>query len=377
MTLRKLIDRDTAEVRLKEIFPPGAFDTVLSSRQAASAVTAMIYVGAVVNDEGDAVIENVWARPSTVMWMSEQAMARGNDAQRLVWAGTATKTEKRLVELLNEWGFDHQPWYAANSRETLRDETWPKWRSHGAVRRREGVATSSSAPRWALTASFADLFDPDLSGDDLDTAITEWRRTHLTPGELLRIQYANDLAKAEHEVAVVIPGYGVRALEPGVASAILRGVVEEWAARRLDTPVVVAISEPGAKVWVMDAAKLAAAGISINVSSVLPDAIILDAGTKPPTFWIIEAVATDGEVDEDRKADLLAWAADQYINPDDCQFLSAFASRNSAPARKRLKDLAVGTYAWFLDEPGRELAWNELPDAKQLPAVPARHSRPG
>jgi len=35
---------------------------------------------------------------------------------------------------------------------------------------------------------------------------------------------------------------------------------------------------------------MATAGISINVSSVLPDVIILDAGTRPPTFWIIEAV---------------------------------------------------------------------------------------
>ena len=87
-----------------------------------------------------------------------------------------------------------------------------------------------------------------------------------------------------------------------------------------------------------------------------------DAGAKPPTFWIIEAVASDGEINEDRKADLLEWAQDQYIDPSHCQFLSAFTSRNSREARKRLKDIAVGTYCWFLDEPERELAWNELPE---------------
>ena len=120
----------------------------------------------------------------------------------------------------------------------------------------------------------------------------------------------------------------------------------------------------------MDAAKMAAAGISINVSSVLPDAIILDAGATPPTFWIIEAVASDGEISEDRKADLLTWAEEQYIDPEQCQFVSAFSSRNSAPARRRLKDIAVGTYCWFLDEPDRELAWNELPE------MPLSHHRP-
>ena len=183
----------------------------------------------------------------------------------------------------------------------------------------------------------------------------------MSPGDLLRIRYANDLAKAEYQTSVVIPGYGVRTLEPGLASAIIKGVVEEWAPRRLGVPIVVAISEPGTKVWSLDAAKMADAGISINVSSVLPDVIILDAGPKPPTFWVIEAVASDGEINETRKANLLTWAKGQYIDPQHCEFLSAFISRNSPAARKRLKDIAVGTYCWFLDEPDRELAWSEIP----------------
>lgn len=71
-------------------------------------------------------------------------------------------------------------------------------------------------------------------------------------------------------------------------------------------------------------------------------------------------MASDGEINEVRKAKLLEWAKDQYINPADCKFLTAFTSRNSGPARKRLKDIAVGTFCWFLDEPARELAWSEL-----------------
>lgn len=367
MSLRPVVDRDLCESRLKRIFPPGPFDSVLSSRQAASAVAAMIYVGAVVSDEGEFDLENVWARPSTVMWMSNPVLAHTDEADRRAWAEAASKTERQLIAVLNRWALAHEPWYAANSRETLRDETWPKWRSHGAARRREGVATTSSLPRWALTASFADLFDPGVTSDELTAAIAAWRETHMTPGDLLRIRYSHDLARAEYEVGVLIPGYGVRALEPGVASAIIKGVVEQWAARRLAVPVVVAISEPGAKIWTMDAAKLAAVGISVNVSDLLPDVIILDAGSKPPTFWIVEAVASDGEINEDRKAALSTWVSTQSIDPERCQFLSAFASRNSAVARKRLKDLAVDTYAWFLDEPDRELAWTDLGRARSRP----------
>ncbi|WP_443046000.1 hypothetical protein [Streptomyces sp. GQFP] len=40
--------------------------------------------------------------------------------------------------------------------------------------------------------------------------------------------------------------------------------------------------------------------------------------------------------------------------------MTAFESRNSAPARKRLKDLATGTWAWFADEPHHELAWYKV-----------------
>lgn len=54
-----------------------------------------------------------------------------------------------------------------------------------AARRREGITTSSSHPRWAFDSSFADLFEPDLTGDDLAQAIAGWRETHMTPGDRL------------------------------------------------------------------------------------------------------------------------------------------------------------------------------------------------
>lgn len=343
------------------IFPPTAFDTVLSNRLAAAAAATMLYVGAVADESDQPDPENVWARPSTVMWMNEAALARTDDESRLAWASAAARNERQLRELLAGWGLDDRGWYAGNTRETLRDETWPKWRQYGAAIRRAGLATSSSAPRWALAASFAGLFRPDLDDQALSAAIDHWRDTHLTPGDRLRIQHAIAMASQQHQVQVQLPGAGFRTLEPGVASQIIKGVVEEWAPRRLTTPMVVAISEPGAKLWVMDAATLTMAGISINVSTLLPDAILCDVGTSPPTFWIVEAVATDGEINDTRKTQLQAWAADQYIDPSHCRFLSAFSSRNSAPARRRLKDIAVGTYCWFLDEPSRELAWNEIP----------------
>ncbi len=115
--------------------------------------------------------------------------------------------------------------------------------------------------------------------------------------------------------------------------------------------------------YVADAARLRALGLTIDTSSLLPDAVIVDIAAKPPTFWIVEAVASDGPVTEDRRKQLLRWAQDQRIPPGSCRFVSAFASRHAAPARRRLKDLAAGSYAWYADEPGRELAWYEIDGA--------------
>jgi hypothetical protein len=360
MTLRPVIDRDAAQERLRMIFPPAAFDPVLSNPLAAAAAAAMIYVGAVVPDEGDPIPDIMWTRPSTVITMSTDALTHPSDDERQAYSAAAARQIKDVVALLTDWGHDHHPWYATNSRETLRDETWPKWQSNAAARKRPGIPTSSSKPRWALTASFADLFDPALTGDELESAIDQWQQTHLSTGNKIKVQFASDLANAEHEVPVNLPGYGVRTLEPGVASLILKGVIEQWAALRLGSPMVLAISQPGDKIYVMDKAKMANVGITINMSQVLPDAIIVDVATDPVTFWIIEAVATDGEINEARKAKLLEWAGDQYIAADHLQFLSAFAARNADPARRRLKDIASGTYCWFLDEPDHELSWHEI-----------------
>jgi len=182
----------------------------------------------------------------------------------------------------------------------------------------------------------------------------------MDPGERVKAVSARQREQQRHAVTVTLPDGTVRTLEPGGASVILQGVIQQWAPARLGDPVVLTVSEPGDKVYLADARLLTSLGLTIDANRLLPDAVIADVATTPVRFWLIEAVHTDGVIDEARRARLLQWAADQRIRPDSCRFLSAFAGRNSPPARRRLKDLAVGTYAWYADEPARELAWYEL-----------------
>lgn len=362
--MRDLPDRAEIERRLRQIFPREAFDTTLSNPLAAAAVAAMLYVDAVQPDDAPDSEDGLrWVRPTTVLWMNDDVYARPGVEERTAWrrAALGGNARRAVEELLGVWGIARDlRWYADNTRETLRDETWPSWRRHGAVVLRAGIKTTSDKPRWALAQSFAGLFNPRLLDDALDDAITAWVEEHMNPGDRLRRATMFDRAQHQHEVEVTLPDGTIRRLEPGEASLVLKGVSEEWAPLRLIDPVVVSLSEPGAKVYVLDAAQLTQLGVTIDPTTLLPDAVVADIGVRPVRFWIIEVAASDGVIHEARREDLLAWADAQRIPRDQCAFMTAFVDRNSVPAKRRLKDLAVGSFAWFLAEPTRELEWREI-----------------
>lgn len=323
-------------------------------------MAVLLYVDAISTPDQSSSTVN-WARPSTVIWLTPDTLQHASTAERVAWRDAAAKNQRSVEAVHASWGVPFTPVYRENSRETLRDETFRKWREHGALRRRAGLPTSSSKPRWALLHDFADLFDPALDGDDFDESATLWRESHLDPGTRLKVNFAIEKEAAEHAVTVNLPNGQSRKLEPGMSSVILKGVVETWAYRRLLQPVVLAISEPGDKVHIGDETTLQALGIKIDRTNVLPDALIADIGDDPVHFWIIEAVATDGPITTERRQALLDWATRQNIAADRCSFLTAFQSRNHPAAKKRLKDIASNTWAWFADEPNHELAWYQIP----------------
>lgn len=365
-----IVPVEEAVKRLELIFPRTAFDTVLSSPLAAASVTAMIYVGAVWDDSQEASGQR-WIRPSMVMWLNDAELAYTTDRDRDAWYAAASAGKKAAAQLALDRGYTMVQRYGDNTRETLRDETWPKWREHGATLFRGGMPSSYPGPRWTLARSFADLFAPALPEDALVEAIDAWTQHNMSTAGRMRAMSARDLARSEDAIDVLLPNGTHRQLEPGGASQILKGVIEAWAPARLNSPMVLSISEPGDKVYLIDSERLASIGISIDISKLLPDALLVDVGVSPVEFWMVEAVQTDGEISDVRKADLLEWAGTQGIDPGHCQFLTAFSSRNSTPARRRLKDLAVGTYAWFLDEPGMELSWSSVarPPAEHPPQL--------
>lgn len=369
MSWRPLPSLEQCTERLELLFPRNSFDTVMSNPLAGWAVMTMIYVDAVVPAAGELSEDATWVRPTMILWMSDEAYARNDATSRAEWRSAAigANAKRTVGELVDSWGLNFVPKYGDNSRETIRDETFPLWLDEGAMRVRPGVKTTSPVGRWALTDAFADLFDPGLTEDGLLEGIKEFRDTHMSPTGKVRALTARQRSDQTHAVEATLPDGTVRRLEPGEASAIIKGVVEMWAPARLEDPVVLSISEPGEKVYTVDSDILRRLGLSLDTGKLLPDVLLADVGVMPPQFWVVEAVASDGPVTEDRKQALLKWAAQQQIPEAACQFLTAFGSRNAAPAKRRLKDLAKGTYAWYLDEPEQQLAWYELGKKSEAP----------
>ncbi|WP_426979959.1 BsuBI/PstI family type II restriction endonuclease (plasmid) [Pseudarthrobacter sp. O4] len=361
--LLPVVTRELCKERLELIFPEG-FKTSLSSPMSAATVAGLIWADCVMPDDDAELDASLsYARPTTGLWMNAELLTIDDDDKRRAWYKAHIAGQAAATALQREWGVDTEQWYATNSRESVRKGLYILGRQYGAMSMGVGVKTNAGSARWILRRSFAQLFDPALQGEALRGAINDWTNTAMDPESRLRAIFARERHSTSTSISVALPSGEIRLLAPDESSLILKGVIEVWAEQRLMQPAVLTISEPGDKKAFVDERRLALAGININVSDLLPDALIVDMGPRPAEYWIIEAVATGGPVDERRKQNFIEWAQTQRIRPEQLRFLNAFISRNDSAAKRHLMDLAVGTYAWYLDEPTRELAWNAIETA--------------
>lgn len=324
--------------RLRVIFPDGTLNRVYCTREmAARTVFAMLYVGAVAGT-------GRWLAPKHVYRMTgEQAAEPGLEA-RLAFAVAALRP-----------GFapTGSRWYADNTREPIRDETLREGLvAVGAVLCRTDLPTTSSKPRYALDDGFASLFDPGLEGPALDAAIDHWQRTRLSKGALARVALRRrGAASGGDGVLVAFPNGETRRLSPGPSSEIARDVVESFAPRFLEQPVVLWLSESGNKVVARDDALAAEIGLRIEADRNLPDLILVDLGPADPLLLFVEVVATDGPVSARRRDSLLALTASAGFDPAQVAFLTAYADRDAPAFKKTVGALAWGSFAWFASEP--------------------------
>ena len=338
--LPPLLDRAEVARRLRLVFPEGTPERDKCVRDAAAAtVAAFLYIGAV---EG----ADIWLNPVHVV--------RLGDTRMLFSADPAARADyARAPRAMGE------RWYQDNSREQVRDEVIRQGLiPNGAVIERPGVPTTSSKPRYALSAAFAALFDPALQGEALAMAARGWAAATLNPMALARIvSLRGSTDRDGADVLVRFPNGETRLLAPGPSSRIAQAVVEGFAPRFLADPVVLWLSESAAKVAARDDAWIKKLRLRITPDRTLPDIILLDRGRSRDgadlMLVFVEVVATDGPVTEQRARAFLEIAAEGGFDPSRVACITAFLDRDRAEVKKALPSLAWGGHVWFVSEPDR------------------------
>jgi hypothetical protein len=333
--------------RLPLIFPDGTPNrSNCIGGAAANTVFASIYIGAVEGFGQE-------LGPVFVYRMTEEQSRLSSDDERNEYYSKIRAKKGGIVGTTR--------WYADNTREQIRDDALIGGLvSIGAVVRRSGMATTSSVGRYVLKADFAALFDPALTGDDLDQAIVKFRDDNLSKGALSRVAIMLSGAKADRtKITITFPNGDNRQLAPGPSSIISRAVVEVFAPKFLEDPVVLWLSESGNKVVLQDKKIASQLGIVIDPKTTLPDLILADMGPQDPMLVFVEVVATDGPVNDARQAAFYQITDAAGFARKHVAMVTAYSDRQSPGFKKTIPHLAWGSFAWFSSEPDNVILMRE------------------
>jgi hypothetical protein len=77
----------------------------------------------------------------------------------------------------------------------------------------------------------------------------------------------------------------------------------------------------------------------------------------------VEVVSSDGPITEQRKDKILELLAASPLaySPQDAIFVTAYKDRAARPAARAIRDLAWGSFAWFMSEPEHIVQFHDGP----------------
>lgn len=334
MYLPELLEREEIQKRLEFLFPKGTtYRGYLVREIAASTIYVMLYVGAI---EGN----KKYIGPKHVYRMSSDQAELRSAAERIEYGDSVIASGYIPIG---------QTWYADNTREPIRDETIRQGLSKVGAIVELNVPTTSPKPRYALTREFANIFDPNLTAEDLEETIDKWRKDHMNATALARIALIKAGASRDPtNFLVTFPNGETQSLSPGDSSIITKYVIEKFATRFLKEPHVVWISESGNKVVMRHELHMRKLGLKLDTEKLLPDIILIDIQSM--TIVFVEVVATSGAITRDRRQALMKVVKEAGLATDNVAFVTAFLDRG--PALKRvLGQLAWNTFVWVASEP--------------------------
>lgn len=335
--LEKLPDVEEIQNRLKMIFTREVdVNGYIIREMGAKTVFTMLYCLCVE--------ENEWIRPATITCMTDEQASIHTLEDRKAWLRiNQSKDAPRDIP---------DRWYKPNTREPIRDETLREMVRLNAVLERTGLPTTSPLPRYSLQGRFAELFNPELRGEDLLKAISDWQSEYLSATALARMALSKRLVSySSYGVLVNLPNGETRKMASGPSSELAKAVVEQFTRHFMKDPAVILMSESAKKMLMKDDDLCRAIGFNVDVSNVLPDLILADLGEKQPIIVFVECVASDGPINDRRKQELVQMACAANYREEDCAFVTVFKDRSDSVSRKLVPSIAWGTFVWYASEP--------------------------
>lgn len=336
MSFPALLGREQIHQRLQIIFPEGTPERDKCIRKAtADTIFAALYIGAI---QGS----GRWLAPVHVYRMSDERLK-------------VTDEESRLTYYKKHQMVGSSNWYADTSKEQIRDESLRFGLvPNNAVVENQGVPTTSSKGRYALEATFANLFDPELDETAFQLAALAWQEAHLSPAALARVSLVRSGAtEGTEKVLVKFPGGETRQMAAGPSSPISKAVIEVFASRFLIKPAVLWLSESGNKEVARDVKLAAKLNLKIDASKNLPDIILVDLGNTAQEFLLVfvEVVASDGPMTTQRVEAFSKMAAAGGYKDKQLAFVTAYLDRSRGEFKKTIPSLPWRSFAWFVSEP--------------------------
>jgi hypothetical protein len=114
----------------------------------------------------------------------------------------------------------------------------------------------------------------------------------------------------------------------------------------------------GGRVSAEDRARLDAAGVRTSLDDAMPDVLLWNRETD--ALWVIEAVTSDGEVDEHKVRQVRRLA--ERSGKASVGFTTTYPSWRAAARRQHAhKNIAPGTYVWIQDDPSKHFLAEAFP----------------
>lgn len=325
--------------RLQSIFPAGVdYRSWATAERAARSLYVFLYTFAVEH------VTSNRLRPAMVTTMSDAQAARTHVADRLAWWEAARRPRKPNDLIVGRW-------YAENTREPIRDETFRAWKEYGALLE-DQVATTASTPRYQLARDFADLFDPHLEGEALVQLIASWQARHLTVKARARVALILQQAVTTAGATIRFPDGATRVLAMGPSTPLVQAAIERFTPTFLRAPVVLAVTESRKRLAYDDAAQLRRIGLAAE-ERLMPDLLLadLDGPGGELRLVFVECVATGGPMSSERVRALSGWLETHGLSDVLAVFGTVFADRNDPAFHRYVGDVAWGTFVWCASEP--------------------------